>query len=85
MSVSSRSPMTSGRLRAGADDRLAVQRRLGLARDLTGLTPVACSMTWSSEPLPGAVPRALGIVESALVATKSAPARTARPPSAKLP
>ena len=50
-----------------------------------GAVPVACSMTFSSEPLPGAVPRALGIVESALVPTKSAPALTARPPSASLP
>ena len=52
---------------------------------ICGFTPVACSITVSREPLPGAVPRALGIVESAFVPTKSAPALTARPPSARLP
>ena len=73
MSVSRRSPITSG---CRAPVRMTDSRCSGGCGlpATTGALPVANSMTLSSDPLPGAVPCACGIVESALVATNSAPA-----------
>src|SRR5215472_578328 len=84
MSVSSRSPTTSGFLALVRMTDSRCRGGSGLPA-ISGVVPVACAMTWSSEPLPGWVPRGPGRVLSALVPTKRAPARTARPPSARLP
>ena len=50
-----------------------------------GSWPVACTRTWTSEPLPGCGPRGVGNVASALDATNKAPALSAIAASASSP
>ena len=81
MSVSSRSPTTSGcraPLRATAS---ACSGGSGFPA-ISGARPVAVAITWTRAPLPGCRPRGVGSVASAFEATNSAPAATASPPSA---
>ena len=84
MSVSSRSPTTRG---CFAPVLITVSRCSGGSGlpATSGVTPVAVTMTWISDPLPGACPSLRGSVRSAFVATNSAPAATAMPPSASRP
>ena len=55
MSVSSRSPTTSGRLAPVRATASACSGGSGLPAT-TGCCPVACAITWTSEPLPGCTP-----------------------------
>ncbi|TWJ16410.1 hypothetical protein LX16_2141 [Stackebrandtia albiflava] len=82
MSVSQRSPTTSGR-RAPACS--AAWRNIsgpGLPATRSGDRPTAAATTDTREPLPGSSPRGDGIVRSGLVAAHSAPSRTATAASA---
>ena len=69
-------------LGAGAPHRLLVQRELRLAGDRVGVAAGGCATTPTSAPLPGASPRAVGMVRRGWTATQAAPRRTANVPSA---
>ncbi len=81
MSVSSRSPTTSGRRAPERATASECSGGSGLPAT-TGFVPVAVTMTCTRDPLPGWMPRAVGSVASTLEATYQAPARTASPASA---
>ncbi len=76
MSVSSRSPMTSGRR---APVRSTVSRCMGVSGlpATWGVPPVAVRTTSTRAPLPGAMPRSLGMVRSVLEANQGTPRWTA--------
>ncbi len=68
MSVSSRSPMTSGCCAPNRATAASKMARSGLPATI-GRRPTAVCTAETSVPLPGAVPRACGIVQSVFVAT----------------
>ena len=57
---------------------------VGLGRSLISVFLAAGLLAWRRDPFPGWRPRRLGSVRSPLDATNSAPAATARPPSASI-
>lgn len=84
MSVSSRSPTTSGR---SAPVRSTVSRCMG-GNGLPatcGVAPVAILTTSTAAPLPGAMPRPLGMVRSVFEANHGTPRATAYAASANRP
>ncbi len=83
MSVSSRSPTTSGRRAPVRATASACKGGSGFPA-ISGARPVAVAITWMRDPLPGCLPRGVGSVESAFEAMNRAPAATARPPSASI-
>ena len=80
MSVSSRSPTTSGCRAPVRATASACSGGSGLPAT-TGCCPVEATITWHSAPLPGCRPRPVGMVASAFEATYQAPAATASAPS----
>ena len=82
MSVSSRSPTTSGRSTPWWRAAVVNSGASGFPAT-SGTRPVAAPTAATSVPLPGAIPRACGIERSVLVATQSAPRPTANAASAR--
>ncbi|SCE62263.1 hypothetical protein GA0115253_1102817 [Streptomyces sp. Termitarium-T10T-6] len=84
MSVSSRSPTTIGRF---APVRSTVSRCIGGSGfpATCGSAPVAIRTTSTAAPLPGAMPRAPGMVRSVLDANHGSPRRMAKLASANRP
>ena len=81
MSVSSRSPTTSGVRAPVRRTHSACMAGSGLPV-ISGACPVTALTTPTIAPLPGSGPRGEGMVASALVATCRAPLRTATTASA---
>ena len=83
MSVSSRSPTTSGAVAPTRRAAVCISAGAGLPATW-GSSRVAVRRTATSAPLPGTGPRSLGRVGSTLHATQTAPARSATQASASV-
>src|SRR5262249_57140187 len=82
MSVSRRSPTTSGRPAPAREAAVVKSAGAGLPTIESGWRSSAVASTATSDPLPGNGPRGDGSVRSAFVAIHEAPARIATQPSA---
>ena len=84
MSVSRRSPTTSGSSKCAACQRISHQARAPACRPPAARRRWRLAVRRPSTPFPGSSPRSVGSVRSTLAATHSAPARIASAASARI-